>query len=241
MTYGDQKDDIMPDIVQLNQVNNLFRKAMTGGALATTNHLCKANVIQPDTRDLFDEEKYREVNAEILAAGGISGIIVSGRAEDGSNFASAQVSMQTAAMRIQQAMDNFAELMNKVNQRLNGSHGGMPHGSPVNIPKFVYPPVDLSGSTKFQETCYKLWESGVLSTQTLLQTHGYDLAQEVAQKSKEIKDGVPQGKQEEKAGSEKEAHRDQGRPEVDDTERTSDKGKSMTGKQPKPSNPEGSL
>ncbi|MBQ8616409.1 MAG: hypothetical protein IJX67_05835 [Oscillospiraceae bacterium] len=49
------------------------------------------------------------MNAEILSAGGISGIIVSGRAEDGSNFASAQVSMQTAAIRIKQARDNFCE------------------------------------------------------------------------------------------------------------------------------------
>ena len=32
-----------------------------------------------------------------------------------------------------------------------------------------------------------------------------------------------------------------GRPEMDDSERSSDPAKSLTGKQPKPSNPEGSL
>ena len=109
VTYGDSKSDIMPDITALNAVNALFRRAMTGSALATTNHLCKATVIQPDTKEMFDDDKYRDVNAEILSAGGISGIIVSGRAEDGSNFASAQVSMQTAAIRIKQARDNFCE------------------------------------------------------------------------------------------------------------------------------------
>ncbi|MBE5800652.1 MAG: hypothetical protein E7321_12005 [Clostridiales bacterium] len=109
VTYGDAKSDIMPDITALNAVNALFRRAMTGSALATTNHLCKATVIQPDTKEMFDDDKYRDVNAEILSAGGISGIIVSGRAEDGSNFASAQVSMQTAAIRIKQARDNFCE------------------------------------------------------------------------------------------------------------------------------------
>lgn len=109
VTYGDDKQDIMPDITALNAVNALFRKAMTGSALATTNHLCKAQVIQPDTKEMFDEDMFRDVNSEILSAGGISGIIVSGRAEDGSNFASAQVSMQTAAMRIKQARDNFCE------------------------------------------------------------------------------------------------------------------------------------
>ena len=78
----------MPDITQLNAVNSLFKKAMTGAALATTNHLCKAEVIQPDLNEMFSDDKYKDVNAEILSAGGISGIIVSGRAEDGSNFAS---------------------------------------------------------------------------------------------------------------------------------------------------------
>ena len=33
----------------------------------------------------------------------------------------------------------------------------------------------------------------------------------------------------------------QGRPKMDDTERNSDPAKSMSGKQPKPSNPKGSL
>ena len=74
VTYGDSKSDIMPDITALNAVNALFRRAMTGSALATTNHLCKATVIQPDTKEMFDDDKYRDVNAEILSAGGISGI-----------------------------------------------------------------------------------------------------------------------------------------------------------------------
>ena len=239
------KNDILPDIVQLNQVNSLFRKAMTGGALATTNHLCKANVIQPDTKDMFDKEKYREVNAEILSAGGISGIIVSGRAEDGSNFASAQVSMQTAAMRIQQAMDNFAELMNKVNRRLNGTHGGMTHSAPNSIPRFVYPPVDLAGSSKFQDTCYKLWQSGVVSTQTMLQTHGYDMSQEVERRIQEEATGIDEALAKAKESTdEPDATKEKkgpGRPEMDDSERNSDKDKAQTGKQPKPSNPEGSL
>ncbi len=244
VSYGDTKHDILPDIVQLNQVNTLFRKAMTGGALATTNQLCEARVIQPDTKDMFDREKFREVNAEILAAGGISGIIVSGRAEDGSNFASAQVSMQTAAMRISQALDNFSEMMNKINARLNGVHSGITHSLPSNVPRFVYPPVDLSGSAKFAETCYKLWQGGVLSTQTMLQTHGYDIEQEAERKKAEARSGVSDtlSPPEKDAGMPPDGDAKRpGRPEMDDTERTSDKGKAQTGKQPKPSRPEGSL
>ena len=99
VTYGDtgKDDDFLPDSGQLNAVNALFRRGMTGSALVTTNPYAKAEVIQADTKDMFQYDKYREVNAEILSAGGISGIIVSGRTDDGSTFASAQVSMQTAA------------------------------------------------------------------------------------------------------------------------------------------------
>ena len=240
VTYGDSKSDIMPDITQLNAVNSLFRRAMTGSALATTNHLCKAEVVQPDLNEMFSDDKYRDVNAEILSAGGISGIIVSGRAEDGSNFASAQVSMQTAAMRIQQARDDFCELMNRVNERLNGKHGSITHSAPGNIPQFTFPPVDLTDSQRFQEVCRDLWQKGVVSTRTLLQTHGYDMDQEMERKKGEgpVTPPVenPAAQDASNRGEDK-----QGRPEMDDTERNSDPLKSQTGKQPKPSNPEGSL
>lgn len=240
VTYGDPKSDIMPDITQLNAVNSLFRRAMTGSALATTNHLCKAEVVQPDLNEMFSDDKYRDVNAEILSAGGISGIIVSGRAEDGSNFASAQVSMQTAAMRIQQARDDFCELMNRVNERLNGKHGSITHSAPGNIPQFTFPPVDLTDSQRFQEVCRDLWQKGVVSTRTLLQTHGYDMDQEMERKKAEGPVTPPvenSAAQDASNGGEDK----QGRPEMDDTERNSDPLKSQTGKQPKPSNPEGSL
>ena len=240
VTYGDPKSDIMPDITQLNAVNSLFRRAMTGSALATTNHLCKAEVVQPDLNEMFSDDKYRDVNAEILSAGGISGIIVSGRAEDGSNFASAQVSMQTAAIRIQQARDDFCELMNRVNERLNGKHGSITHSAPGNIPQFTFPPVDLTDSQTFQEVCRDLWQKGVVSTRTMLQTHGYDMDQEMERKKAEepVTPPVenPADQDASNGGEDK-----QGRPEMDDTERNSDPLKSQTGKQPKPSNPEGSL
>ena len=240
VTYGDSKSDIMPDITQLNAVNALFRRAMTGAALATTNHLCKAEVIQPDLNEMFSDDKYRDVNAEILSAGGISGIIVSGRAEDGSNFASAQVSMQTAAMRIKQARDDFCELMNRVNERLNGKHGSITHSAPGNIPQFTFPPVDLTDSQKFQEVCRDLWQKGVISTRTMLQTHGYDMDQEMERKKAEkpvtSPIGNPAAQDASNSGEGK-----QGRPEMDDGERSSDPLKSQTGNQPKPSNPEGSL
>ena len=63
----------MPDITQLNAVNSLFKKAMTGAALATTNHLCKAEVIQPDLNEMFSDDKYEDCNNPRSSAGRLYG------------------------------------------------------------------------------------------------------------------------------------------------------------------------
>lgn len=114
------------------------------------------------------------------------------------------------------------------------------------MPRFTFPPTDLSSSAKLQEACYKLWQSGVVSTQTMLELHGYDMKQEAGRVKREGQEGVlrPQpGEQEGAAQTTQPAGQTGkvGRPEVDDDQRTSDKSKAYTGKAPKPSNPEGSL
>lgn len=194
---------------------------------------------------MFEYDKYKGVNADILSAGGISGVIVSGRSEDGSTFASAQVSMQTAAMRIKQAKNQFCDMMNKINIRLNDVSPAMPHSASDQIPTFTFPPVDLSGSKAFQEACLRLWEKGVVSHETLLQAYGYDMKQEVERRKSEEEKGVNAALESRNGkASEAESSNDDakiGRPELDDSERTSDPAKAITGKQPKPSNEEGSL
>ena len=73
----------------------------------------------------------------------------------------------------------------------------------------------------------------------MLQTHGYDMEQEEERKKSdpprqnEVKGHMPE------ASDSGQAKR--GRPTMDDTERSSDPAKAATGKQPKPSNPEGSM
>lgn len=208
-----------------------------------TNNWCKATVIQPKTDGVFEYDKYKGVNADILSAGGISGVIVSGRSEDGSTFASAQVSMQTAAIRIKQAKDNFCEMMDKINARLNGSNAYLPHSADSNVPRFTFPPVDLTGSKAFQDACLKLWEKGMLSNETLLQAYGYDMGQEVERRKTEDSKGVtetltPREQSKTTTGDGGDGAR--GRPTMDDSERHSDPSKSVTGRQPKGSNPEGS-
>lgn len=240
--YGDDKHEVLPTINDLNAVSSVFKAAMTGTALAVTNNWCEAGIIQPDTKDMFEYDKYKGVNADILSAGGISGIIVSGRSEDGSTFATAQVSMQTAAIRIKHARDNFCEMMDNINLRLNGRSKAMPHSANDRVPKFTFPPVDLAGNKAFQDTCYKLYTSGVISKETLLQTHGYDIKQEVERKKNEADNGIDTilSSPDEKTMKEEDTTSVMGRPTLDDSERKSDPAKSVTGRQPSATNPEGS-
>ena len=244
--YGDpsKNADFMPNENELQALNRLFKGAMgkNGTGIATTNIFAKAQFIQPDINDLFDNDLYSDVNNEILSAGGISGIIVNGLAEDGSSFASAQVSMQTAALRIKQARDNFCELMNKINTRLNG--GILPRSKDENVPTFEFPPVDLTGSGKFYEQCLELWEKGVLSTKTMMTHRVYDMDQEVKRRKIEDVTGITQTLLPRKRDdSEEEPSNGNkiGRPTLDDNERQSDPADALTGKQPKPSSPDGSL
>ena len=130
--------------------------------------------------------------------------------------------------------------MDRVNERLNGKHGSITHSAPGNIPQFTFPPVDLAGSQKFQEIGRTLWEKGVVSTRTMLQMHGYDMDQELERKKHEQPVESPVGKTDTQKNADAPTGK-QGRPEMDDTERSSDPAKSMSGKQPKPSNPDGSL
>lgn len=247
VTYGDPDNnaDLMPDANQLNQVRRIFSKAMSGNPLAVTNNWCKANVIQADTRFLYEWDKYDEVNKELLSAGGISSVIVSGSSGEGSSFATAQISMQTAVARIKHAQDNFCEMMNKINLRLNGrGSGGVSRSASTNVPKFSFIPVDLNGNKSFQETCLKLWQQGVVSTETMLDNHGYDLKQEFERRERENKDGIDQvfykpgtlPMQEDPDNNESDGKT--GRPKLDDEERNSSPADSTTGKLPKPSNPD---
>ena len=83
VTYGDDKQEMLPEMNQLRETRNIFSRAMNNYPLAVTNYLAKATVVQPDLDNLFQFDKYKDVNNDILSAGGISGILVRGISEDG--------------------------------------------------------------------------------------------------------------------------------------------------------------
>lgn len=251
--YGDPSNEVLPDKQALTLVGQTFKAAMTKGKIAVTNNWAKAEFLQPDLDEIFSDDKYRAVNSDILDAGGISGIIVSGRAEDGSTFASAQVSMQTAAMRIKRAKNKFCDIMDKINQRINDVHPSFPHNNGDRIPLFRFPPTDLTGDQNFLKVCDSLYAKGMLSNETYLSAYKFDYQQEINRKRIEKETGIDElftpvtSKSSDNGSSNSnsnvsydEESKAIGRPTLDENERHSDPSKSVTGRQPKGSNPAGS-
>ena len=238
--YGDptKGQDMLPDAQQLQQISRIFKAGMSNFPLVVTNHLANASFIQADTDDLFQWDKYRDVNNDILAAGGISGIVVTGVSQDGSTFASAQTSMQTAEARINAARDKFCEMMNRINERLTEIIPGTYNLKEV--PEFKFVPLDMTGKKALREACKDLWSHGVVSTRTMLDAYGYNIDKE-AERRKEEREEIDEllAPREEKSSSEESDGA--GRPTLDDSDRTSDPDSAIRGKEPKPSNPDGSM
>lgn len=240
--YGESSktNDILPDQVQLASVRKIFLSAMSGTPLAVTNHLADAKPIQFDMDDLFQWDKYKGVNNDILAAGGISGLLVTGISEDGSTFASAQVSTQTAEARINSVRNEFCEMMTQINKRLAEVIPGTYNLKET--PEFHFQPLSIEGKKALREKALELWEKGVVSTDHMLKTQGYSLEVERENRKKEKSDGTDQDMLPRDLGNANYSDTGKvGRPAMDDSERMSDPESSETGKQPKPSNPEGSM
>lgn len=242
VAYGDKQKgrDILPDITELRDVRNVFSSAMSKFPLAVTNQLAEPKVVQPKLDDLFQFDKYRDVNKDILSAGGISGIIVNGISEDGSTFASAQVSMQTAAARIDAARDEICELMNKINICIQEELAVTHIYNVSKVPQFEFMPLDMAGKKALRETCKDLWSQGLVSTKTLMQMNGYSIDREKAQREKEREDGTEELMLPRPIAGQTPAG-ETGRPQMEDEDRNSDPDAANRGKQPKPSNPDGSM
>lgn len=192
VAYGDEKKgyDMLPNLEELTAVRTIFSSAMSGNPLAVTNQLAKPKIIQADLSDLYQWPMYEQVNADIMAAGGIAGIIVNGLSQDGSTFASAQVSMYAATARIEAARHEVEEFMNKVNQRLVEDIRLIHTNNLKSIPEFHFKPFDMSGHKALREACQTLWTNGIVSTKTMLEANGYSLSKEKAQRETEASDGT---------------------------------------------------
>lgn len=238
---GSPKDsNIVVDNNILRAILEITKGAMKAGAgAAVTNDCVKYEVIQPDMDHFYEADKYRNANAAILGAFGINATVSSG-ADNAVSFGSSQISTKLVSMRITDARKSLCKLMNKIMRAVNGAPYGLPRSNESKIPVFKMRECDLTQVAAFREECQKLYDKGVLSIQTLLDSHGIDIKREFDRKQAEADDGmtkvfVAPGKE---AANTDDGSR--GRPTLDDNERESDPGNSETGRNPKPSVPEGS-
>ena len=233
--YGDtaRGQDMLPDIEQLRMVRNVFASAMKGNPLAVTNSLAEAEVVQADMNDLYQFPLYTQVNNDILAAGGIAGIIVNGDSEEGSTFASAQVSMQAAASRIEAARKEFEDFMLKLNARIVEDIRLIRTNNLKNIPAFHFMPLSLSGKKELREACEKLWQLGLISTQTMTEAYGYTLSKERKRRQDEAANGTDQIMMSRDQAPVAQEANPVGRPQESDEERQSDPENAIRSKQAK--------
>ena len=241
--------NMVADNIILNAIMNITKAAMkAGGGIAVTNDWVKYEVIQPDVDKLFDNDKYQDVNEDILGALGINNSVTSG-GDSSISFGSSQISTKLVSLRITAARRSFCELMNRIIRAINGSPYGLPRTTDSKLPEFVMPISDLTKVAAFQEACLKLWESGNVSRTTLMDTYNLDADKEFELKKREKEAGYDEvftkpGETPQTNAPAEDAGSDNGgtigRPTMDDGERNSDPGNAETGRQEKPSNPEGS-
>lgn len=245
---GAPKDSqVVVDKPILSAVQDITRQAMkANGGLATTQDTVTYEVITPDLNYLFEDDKYKGPNTEILGALGINDTVSSG-SDTSVSFGSSQISTKMVSLRITQARKGFCELMNRILRVVNGADFGLPRSNESKLPHFAMPNADLTQVAAFQSTCKQLWDAGVLSDETLLKNYGIDVETEFEIKKKEISAGYPEvfvkpGSVNTQNTSDNEGDNEGkiGRPTLDDSERQSDPGNSETGRQPKPSSEEGS-
>ena len=247
---GSPKDsNIVVDVPILNAVLGITKSAMKAGTgVAITNDCVKYQVIQPDMDHFYEADKYRNVNESILSAFGINATVSSG-SDNAVSFGTSQISTKLVSMRINAARQSLCKVMNKIIRAVNGSPYGLPRSNDKKLPVFNMPVSDLTQVAAFQAECMKLYEKGVLSTRTLLDSYNVDINTEFERKKEEQNNGMADvflapGKSAESNNTTKPSGDEDvpiGRPTLDDSERQSDPGNSETGRNPKPSSPDGSV
>lgn len=174
--------DVVPivDKTMITQVEKTYKSVINGNSLAVVPWVVDSKYVIADLKEIFQVNNYANVNSNILSAGGISAMVVSGTSEGSSSYAEAKISVETAAKRIVTSQNKFSAMMRKINQRLSEIFhiGGK-------IPQFVFNPIDLMNSAAFRDAAFKLWTQGVISTTTLQEVSQYDPQQELERRKRE--------------------------------------------------------
>lgn len=218
----------------LTNVGAIFRDAISGFPMASVAWNVSAKWIQTDSKELFTD-KYKNVNSEILSAAGIASIVATGDASN-SSFSSAQVNINTLEKRIIQNQRNVGEFIKWIITRRAIDF----RISSTKLPSFVFNPINLANDSSFKDQVVQLFTLGLLSRETVLDNMSFDFGQELERKTVENEkdfDSVftlpPSFNNQ--SGDTGTTDSQGGNPGKTEKTRTSDKSKSESGKNPKPS------
>lgn len=229
---GDEKIRSKPNEDELRNMGFVFRDAINGFPLAITAWNVDADWVRIQDDFLARDKRYSDVNSEILAACGLASIVVTGES-DGTSFAAAQINTSMAEKRIEQNQKKVINFLHKIMQR-RAEEWGL---SEEDVPKFVFQKVSLRDNKDAMEEIMSLFKLGLVGYQTSLEALGYDFEQEKQRKVVENEEDaqsiftIPPSFDTQSGKDDGQG----GRPEKDDSDRVSDKNKSITGKNPKPS------
>lgn len=173
------------DKTALTDVGSIFKQAINGFPLAVTAWNVQANYISVDTKGMFDKSKYNEVNNEILSGCGISPIVATGDSSS-SNFASASINVGTTEKRISQNQNTVVEFIDWLMQKRAIEY----RISNTKLPTFEFNAVDLQNDTAFKDEILKIYQQGLISYETTLETLGFDYDQEKTRREAENKDKI---------------------------------------------------
>lgn len=245
VSLGDKDIRPRPNRDEMQAVASAFISALTNATtnLAVTSWDVKAEWKYLNNKDMAESisKKYADVNSQILAGIGLSALIVAGdtlNSSTGSSFASVQVNANVASKRITQLINNVSEFLKKVMAKLAVNQ----RTSSTKIPSIVFEKVDLSTSTQAVEEITKLYQMGVIGKQTTLESLNFNYEQEKERRQTENSDGsmeifTPPPNANTMSSNVDNSTSDSkvGRPNQDQSDMKSDKNKSETSKQPKPS------
>ena len=218
----------------LENVGRIFKDAISGFPMAAVAWNVSAKWIQTDSKELFID-KYSVVNSEILSAAGIASIVATGDAQNAS-FSSAQVNINTLEKRIIQNQRNVGEFIKWIITRRALDF----RISSTKLPNFVFNPINLANDSSFKDQVVQLFTLGLLSRETVLDNMSFDFGQEKERKTSENTDKLdtvftlPPSFNNQSGDSTDDTAG--GNPGETETTRTSDKNKSESSKNPKPSN-----
>lgn len=147
------------------------------------NHTLKVEYHRPDV-DIFTDDKYSQLNRDIMDGLGVTGILISGGGS--SNFSTAWVSVMALIERLQSVRNQVRRWQELEYRRIADSMGL----KFKNIPKVRLHKINLKDEKVFLTLMLNLFDRGLLPIETIQEIAGHDPEVMKRLKEKEVKEGT---------------------------------------------------